>query len=386
MDFAQVETKYKELKGKCDAGIISEEEFKAQLKELMIQDWKDNWWIIGYETGRWYYHDGEKWVQGKPPRIARLLAQLPILGIQWSWQTAAIVLLLALLGMIPTRHIWAITKVVEIVVTATPVPATPSPTLTSTPTRVPPTPTSTPKPTSTPTSTPVPPTPTSTPTSTPVPPTPTSAPTPTPMLTPTPTPTHTPTPTDTPTAIPTTTPTMTPMETPIPTATPRPPTGTPTSTATATTIPPSSTPTPTSTRMPTATATVTPTSRRLVVPTLLEPVSGAVFNGWNAEVNFSWSEAGTLLADEYYVLIIYHRVGDHKIWLKDTSYHVEEERWLSEYGTNGSKLEWKVVVARKLTSDPHEDPKEAEVSSALGTFFWNPSPSTPTPIPTYPPP
>ena len=70
MDFVQVESKYKELKGEYDAGAITEAEFKAQLEELMIEDEEGQWWIIGYETGQWYYHDGEKWVQSEPPRVA----------------------------------------------------------------------------------------------------------------------------------------------------------------------------------------------------------------------------------------------------------------------------------------------------------------------------
>jgi len=70
MDFAQVETKYKDLKTKYDAGAITEDEFKAQLEELMIQDEEGKWWMIGYETGQWYYHDGQKWVQSEPPQIA----------------------------------------------------------------------------------------------------------------------------------------------------------------------------------------------------------------------------------------------------------------------------------------------------------------------------
>ncbi|MBC8249086.1 MAG: SHOCT domain-containing protein [Anaerolineales bacterium] len=68
MNFAQVEIKFKELKRKYDTGAITEAEFKAQLEELMIQDEEGRWWIIGYETGQWYYHDGEKWVQAEPPQ------------------------------------------------------------------------------------------------------------------------------------------------------------------------------------------------------------------------------------------------------------------------------------------------------------------------------
>jgi hypothetical protein len=33
---------------------------------MMVQDGQGRWWMIGYETGQWYYHDGEKWVSGTP--------------------------------------------------------------------------------------------------------------------------------------------------------------------------------------------------------------------------------------------------------------------------------------------------------------------------------
>jgi len=36
----------------------------------MIQDEQGRWWMIGYETGQWYYHDGTKWVRGEPPQVA----------------------------------------------------------------------------------------------------------------------------------------------------------------------------------------------------------------------------------------------------------------------------------------------------------------------------
>lgn len=162
MEFAKVEAKFKELKRKYDAGLITEEEFKAKLEELMIEDEEGKWWIIGYETGQWYYHDGERWVRSEPPRVARP----PMPGIQWSWQTVAIVLAIAVVGvggflliksvLAPTPES---TKVVEVVATATSAPATPTqrpPTSTPVPatatqrppmpTPVPPTPTPSPAP------------------------------------------------------------------------------------------------------------------------------------------------------------------------------------------------------------------------------------------------
>lgn len=68
MDFFQVEAAFAELKGHYEAGDLTEEEFKAELQKLMIQDEQGRWWMIGYETSQWYYHDGEKWVQEEPPR------------------------------------------------------------------------------------------------------------------------------------------------------------------------------------------------------------------------------------------------------------------------------------------------------------------------------
>ena len=70
MDFARVEAEYRRLKAQVERGALTEAEFRAQLEELMIEDEQGRWWIVGYETGQWYVHDGEKWVQQEPPRAA----------------------------------------------------------------------------------------------------------------------------------------------------------------------------------------------------------------------------------------------------------------------------------------------------------------------------
>jgi hypothetical protein len=70
MDFARVEAEFGRLKAQFERGALTEEAFKAQLEELMIEDEQGRWWILGYETGRWYVHDGEQWVQQEPPRAA----------------------------------------------------------------------------------------------------------------------------------------------------------------------------------------------------------------------------------------------------------------------------------------------------------------------------
>jgi len=58
--FVNAEQEANWLRQERAAGRISEEQLRTRLQELMIQDEQGRWWIIGYETGQWYYHDGEK--------------------------------------------------------------------------------------------------------------------------------------------------------------------------------------------------------------------------------------------------------------------------------------------------------------------------------------
>jgi formylglycine-generating enzyme required for sulfatase activity/SH3-like domain-containing protein len=69
MDFAQVEAEFQKLKGQYEAGALTEAELRAELEKLMLQDEQGCWWMIGYETGQWYYHDGTAWVRREPPEV-----------------------------------------------------------------------------------------------------------------------------------------------------------------------------------------------------------------------------------------------------------------------------------------------------------------------------
>jgi hypothetical protein len=67
MDFAQVEARVAKLRQDLAAGRLTEEECKAQMRELMVEDGDGNWWMVGYETGEWYRHDGTDWARADPP-------------------------------------------------------------------------------------------------------------------------------------------------------------------------------------------------------------------------------------------------------------------------------------------------------------------------------
>lgn len=70
MDFQQAEAEYRKLKAQYDAGQLSEDELRNRVTQFMVEDNQGRWWTIGYETGQWYYHDGESWTPGTPPASA----------------------------------------------------------------------------------------------------------------------------------------------------------------------------------------------------------------------------------------------------------------------------------------------------------------------------
>jgi hypothetical protein len=72
MNFTEVEREVARLRQDVAAGCLTEVQFKAHLREMMVEDEEGNWWMVGYETGEWYRHDGTDWVPNQPPGRAAL--------------------------------------------------------------------------------------------------------------------------------------------------------------------------------------------------------------------------------------------------------------------------------------------------------------------------
>jgi hypothetical protein len=66
--FEEVEVQAAALRQQVAQGLISESVCRTRMRELMIQDPRGNWWMVGYESGSWFRHDGEDWVRADPPR------------------------------------------------------------------------------------------------------------------------------------------------------------------------------------------------------------------------------------------------------------------------------------------------------------------------------
>ena len=67
MTFDELESKYYELKGKHSVGLLSDEEFRAEVEKLSLQGEQGRWWMIGAKTGKWYVSQEGEWVQQEPP-------------------------------------------------------------------------------------------------------------------------------------------------------------------------------------------------------------------------------------------------------------------------------------------------------------------------------
>ena len=63
---SEIEDIYQDLKAKFDAGKITGDAMKAELKRLMIRDDENRFWMIGSKTGGWYVYDGSTWKAGNP--------------------------------------------------------------------------------------------------------------------------------------------------------------------------------------------------------------------------------------------------------------------------------------------------------------------------------
>jgi phosphonate transport system substrate-binding protein len=119
MDFQQAEKSFRQLKNQFESGTLSEPEFKTQLEELMVQDERGDWWMIGYETEQWYRHDGTNWVQTEPPSTPTQQPETPYTPVaqpsklkprNWLIYGAIIIVVVVLCSAI---GIWILTSLVN---------------------------------------------------------------------------------------------------------------------------------------------------------------------------------------------------------------------------------------------------------------------------------
>ncbi len=65
--FQDVLDAFEGLKSQFQAGQISRQQFVEEMKKLRIKDGQGRFWMIGAQTGKWYYFDGRDWIAAEPP-------------------------------------------------------------------------------------------------------------------------------------------------------------------------------------------------------------------------------------------------------------------------------------------------------------------------------
>lgn len=65
--FKKAEETYSRLKEKFHRQEISRQEFLDEMKNLQVRDDQGRLWMIGNQSGKWYFLKGRDWVQADPP-------------------------------------------------------------------------------------------------------------------------------------------------------------------------------------------------------------------------------------------------------------------------------------------------------------------------------
>jgi len=69
--FKEVELKFTQLRKQFLRGELTREQFAGFLKELRLLDREGRCWMLGAQSGKWYYYDGKNWIQSEPPDNGR---------------------------------------------------------------------------------------------------------------------------------------------------------------------------------------------------------------------------------------------------------------------------------------------------------------------------
>ncbi len=78
--FRDAEDKIRNLREQYQQGAITRDQFQADLRQSMVLDDNNVWWMMGVESDRWYKHDNGTWIPATPPGLGQ--DQAPAAGAQ----------------------------------------------------------------------------------------------------------------------------------------------------------------------------------------------------------------------------------------------------------------------------------------------------------------
>lgn len=78
--FQIVESNFERLRQKFMKGELSREQFAEALRKLRLFDDQGKCWMLGAQSGHWYFYDGKKWVKADPPADRNDVLICPVCG------------------------------------------------------------------------------------------------------------------------------------------------------------------------------------------------------------------------------------------------------------------------------------------------------------------
>jgi len=82
--FKEVETSFQSLRRQFRKKEISRREFIDRLKKLRLRDSQGRFWMIGAQSGKWYFFDGRDWVPSDPPADDPVRWSCPSCGLEYE--------------------------------------------------------------------------------------------------------------------------------------------------------------------------------------------------------------------------------------------------------------------------------------------------------------
>ena len=80
--YKEVEVAFESLRRQFREKAISRREYIDRLKKLRLKDSQGRFWMIGAQSGKWYYFDGRDWVPSDPPGDDSRRAECPSCGLE----------------------------------------------------------------------------------------------------------------------------------------------------------------------------------------------------------------------------------------------------------------------------------------------------------------
>jgi hypothetical protein len=76
--FKIAEDDFSRLRKMFIRGEISREQFAESLRQIRLIDDEGKCWMIGAQTGKWYYYDGKNWIKSEPPEDGKDFLICPV--------------------------------------------------------------------------------------------------------------------------------------------------------------------------------------------------------------------------------------------------------------------------------------------------------------------